>query len=171
MSVSVARMAGRTAATARLGAILILALGGVAGCGTDHPRTYPVSGVARFSDGGPVRSGYVELIPDAGGPSARGRIDSQGRFVVGTYAAQDGAAAGEYSVLVTQHVQPLSPERARALGPEHAEHAGAPHRVSLRYASRTSTDLRCTVKESENELTLTVDAYEAAPADRESDSQ
>lgn len=67
------------------------------------------------------------------------------------FPAGDPVRSG-YIELVTQHIQPLNSERARVLGPDHAEHAEANHRVSLHYASRANSDLRCTVRASDNEL-------------------
>ena len=133
-------------------------LAGVAGCGPARPTTYPTGGIVKFTDETPVRSGYIELIPVSGGPSARGKIENDGTFVVGTYSTADGAAAGDFVAIITQYVRPLSPEQARKLGPEHAEHAGANRVVSLKYSSRQDSDLACTVSDTgKNHLVFKVD--------------
>lgn len=138
-----------------------LVLAGLIGCGDGRPQTYRVAGELQYADGAPVRSGYVELIPVAGGPSARGAINQRGDFVVGTYTADDGAAAGDFAVLVLQHGPQISPEAARELGPDHAEHEHETSRVSLKYSSRATSDLSCTVRESDlNRLHLTVEVQE-----------
>ncbi len=108
-----------------------------------------------------MRTGYVEFVPLAGGPSGRGKIELSGKFKVGTYEAADGVAAGDYVVLVTQHTPPLSPEAARQLGPEHAQHAGSNQVVSLRYADRRDSDLACTVSDSRaNSFDFVVEPHE-----------
>lgn len=129
------------------------------GCSETRPKTYPVTGVVLFASGAPLRSGFVELIPLVEGPSARGKIGPNGKFTLGTHANSDGAAAGDYVALVTQLKSPVSSEMARKLGPEHQEHAHETELVSLKYSSRTSSDLKCSVSSSaENYLELTVDA-------------
>ena len=148
-----------TASSIAASVVLCLLVVFALGCEDGRPRTYPVSGTVRFSDDSLVRTGYVELIPIAGGPSARGKINRTGHFGVGTYGAADGAPAGDYIALVLQHERPIGPEQARKLGPEHAVHAHASHLVSLKYSSRETSDLVCTVRDSEdNQLTFTVEA-------------
>ena len=62
---------------------------------------YPVSGKVTMS-GGPVANAAVTFSPKAGQPVATGRTDDQGQFALTTYEPGDGAAAGEYAVLVTK---------------------------------------------------------------------
>ena len=128
------------------------------GCGDGRPTTYPVSGSVRFTSGSPVRTGFVELLPSAGGPSARGRLDLQGNFTLETYEKADGAEAGDYVAIIVQHSRPVSAEEGRRLGPAHEQHAGAHQLVSLKYSSRKTSDLKCTVSiSSENRLAFTVE--------------
>lgn len=137
--------------------LLLLAL---SGCSGSRPDTYPVTGTVQFAHGTPVRTGFVEFMPMAGGPSSRGVIGSRGDFRLGTYETADGAPAGEYVVLVTQHARTLTPAEAEKLGPEHQEHAADQVLVSVKYASRDSSDLRCTVKPGpKNHLELSVEAH------------
>jgi hypothetical protein len=145
----------------------VLFLLAASGCGGSRPETYPVTGTVQFADGTPVRTGFVEFLPSTGGPSARGVIGSRGDFRLGTFETADGAPAGEYVVLVTQHARTLTPAEAEKLGPEHLEHAADQVLVSVKYASRDSSDLRCTVKpEPKNHFELSVEAHPRDPSAR-----
>lgn len=79
-----------------------LLLAHVSGCGSDQVPVYPVSGRVEFEDGQPVRNGTIELESLAFGTTANGRIQHDGSFVLGTYAAEDGAAAGKHQVMIVQ---------------------------------------------------------------------
>lgn len=140
------------------------------GCGESRPKTYPVTGTVKFTDGSPVRTGFVELIPASGGPSARGSIQTDGSFSLGTFESSDGALEGDYVALVVQHVRPLTPEAARRLGPEHQQHAGANTVVSLKYSTTKTSDLACQVSPNgENVVELTVEP-QASPSTRRVES-
>ena len=91
----------------------------------------------------------MELIPLAGGPSARGKIDLQGNFTAGTYENADGAVAGDYQVLIIQHAPVVRGEDVHRLDSSHQQHAGADALVSPKYSSRDSSDLKCSVSASE----------------------
>jgi hypothetical protein len=71
------------------------------GCGdSSHElETAPVSGQVTL-DGKPVTSGYVIVMPPKG-RMARGPIQRDGTFVMGTYASADGAQVGLHPVVVT----------------------------------------------------------------------
>ncbi len=75
---------------------------GVTGCGSDRIRTYPVHGRVEFADGEPVRQGTIELESIETGTTATGTIQPDGSFVLGTFASDDGAAAGEHRAIVVQ---------------------------------------------------------------------
>src|SRR5216684_5280266 len=73
----------------------------VTGC--DGGRLYPVEGTIVFSDG-EVATGLaganVEFDPVAGKEGARGDVQSDGTFRLGTHKPDDGVAPGEYRVCV-----------------------------------------------------------------------
>lgn len=75
---------------------------GFSGCGSDRIPVYPVTGRIQFEDGQPVRSGTIELESVSFGTTANGKIQHDGSFVLGTYAAEDGAAAGTHRAIVVQ---------------------------------------------------------------------
>jgi hypothetical protein len=96
--------------TAAAGVALLL-LTVVGGCGWGHdaeaPPVFPVSGQVTFN-GRPAAGAYVVFHPKGaspGIPAPRANVDAQGKFALGTYAAQDGAPAGEYAVTVV--LEPL----------------------------------------------------------------
>ena len=73
------------------------------GC-SDQLRTYPVSGKVRFTTGGSVHVGTVELKSRKHGVHARGQIQSDGSFTLTTYKDGDGAVAGMHDCVVVQFV-------------------------------------------------------------------
>lgn len=74
------------------------------GCGgdgvTQHP-TVPAKGTASIK-GASLANCQLSFVPVNGGRHiALGETDAQGNFVLSTYATDDGAVVGEYSVGVT----------------------------------------------------------------------
>ena len=82
---------------------LLFCLLSLAGCGESELQTYPASGKVIFADGKPLTGGFVEFQPvDAAiHITARGQIQPDGTFELGTLRKNDGAVAGEYLVSVT----------------------------------------------------------------------
>lgn len=72
-------------------------------CDDGRVPVYPVTGRVLFKDGSPVRTGTIELRSEVG-TTANGSIGEDGRFVLGTYAKDDGAAAGFHKAIVRQMV-------------------------------------------------------------------
>lgn len=134
-----------------------IALSAMIGCRDNRPPTYPAGGTVKFEDGNPVRMGFISFIPTKGGPSARGKLDTNGQFTLGTYTNNDGAIEGEHIVIITQPTVPIDPKIARTLGPEHQEHASSKYIISRKYSSQERSDLRSNVSSTEkNYLELTV---------------
>jgi hypothetical protein len=73
----------------------------VAGC-NDREPAYPARGIVRFADGAPVGGGWVTCESTSGSRpiTARGDLDSQGKFELTTYEPGDGAIAGTYRVAI-----------------------------------------------------------------------
>jgi len=114
------------------------------GCGPSAPALYPVGRVVRFATGEPVRRATVEFVPVGPGarPAPRSRTDSDGRFRLGTYESEDGAAAGDYRVVVVQPLPPATPGVARDLGAEHDTHVGQSVVVSTKHAAFETTGIQ-----------------------------
>ena len=84
-----------------LGALL---LAGCLGSGEDGEQVdvYEVSGTVTMA-GGPVANASVIFSPKEKQPVAMGRTNASGEFTLTTYEEGDGAAAGQYEVLVSKH--------------------------------------------------------------------
>ena len=121
------------------------------GC-SDNGRTptYAVTGKVVFEDGSPLPGGGLICLSDPeAGPtlSARGQINTDGTFQLGTYEQDDGAVAGNHTVAI----DPPMPKNYDAdAGP-------APKVIHNRYLSHDTSGLEFTVsKDGPNEVTLVV---------------
>lgn len=95
----------------------------LSGCRPGHQRdTAPVRGRVTV-DGTPVTSGFVVIIPESG-RMAKGMIQSDGSFTMGTYRANDGVQLGRHPVVV--HPVPADEERGSnpLSGPTIPDHYG-----------------------------------------------
>lgn len=70
-----------------------------AGCDRG-PVLYPVTGSLTL-DGKPLKGAAIGFIPKAGGRHGAAVTDENGEFVVGTFTADDGAWAGEHTIVVS----------------------------------------------------------------------
>jgi len=132
----------------RFQAALVITLATLFGC-EFSPVTYPVSGKVVFVDDRPVTSGVIEFEPVDGGPPARGKIESDGRFSL-TTGTRSGAVAGKHRIAIVQ---------VGASGPVIPGHKHKGITVDKRYARFESSGLTQTVKTGEpNEFTIEVDA-------------
>jgi hypothetical protein len=111
---------------------------------TDYYRrpTHPVSGTITYK-GQPVPQAYVVFQwADAKEPR-RPRADAftraDGTFTMSTYAADDGAPAGEYTVTVVQR-RPLYDEAGKP----------GPNQLPEKYARAETSGLKVTVKSGQN---------------------
>lgn len=111
--------------------------------------TYPVSGKVVFADGTPLPGGGLICLSDSdeASLSARGIINPDGTFTLGTYGEDDGAIAGRHLVAI----DPPIPEN---FNPD----AGPPPRViHPRFQHHDTSGLEFTVSaEDPNEITLEV---------------
>ena len=117
------------------------------GC-SDQLRTYPVSGKVRFTTGGVVHVGTVELKSREHKVQARGQIQSDGSFTLTTYKDGDGAVAGMHDCVVVQFVM------AEGISGHKPSTVGV---VDRRYASYSTSGLTVEVSPlRKNELILEV---------------
>lgn len=129
--------------------LLAAAMAALAGCsrGVDVDRvpTHPVQGSLTFN-GEPIPGALVVLHPrNAADPKiqpARGNVGSDGKFIVSTYDAADGAAAGEYAVTVEWYRLIHSADSAQP----------GPNVLPPRYANPQTTDLIVRINEGANDL-------------------
>ena len=81
--------------------LLSLSLTCWSGCGprSDRPPTAPVTGKVTL-DGKPLPSGWVYFDPADGRRLAKGQIQPDGSFSLGTFEENDGAVLGRHRVMV-----------------------------------------------------------------------
>jgi hypothetical protein len=122
------------------------------GCKKDeHPPRFQVTGKVLFPDGEPLRTGVVEFIPNRGNLTAHGVIDSDGKYQLSTIDSNDGACAGQYTVIVKQFVfYDKIPEQKHSHGGD----------VSAKFADERTTPLRFEVKAQDNEANFEVEYRE-----------
>jgi hypothetical protein len=114
--------------------------------GCDGSKLYPVEGTIVYPDGEAVTGlagGSVEFDPIAGKEGARGEVQPDGTFRLGTHKPGDGAAPGEYRV----SIQPPLPALDRP----------APRVLDRRYESVATSGLRVTIKPETNRVRLEVE--------------
>ncbi len=130
-------------------ALLLLGLVVTLGCGrsadAERVRTHPTQGQLTY-DGQPIPGAFIVLHPKGASDSrvkpARASVGSDGKFIVSTYDAGDGAASGEYAVTV---------EWYRLVKNGDSSQPG-PNVLPLRYASPQTTDLIVRVADGHNDL-------------------
>ncbi len=121
------------------------------GCSPSGPQTYPVRGIVRFPDGKLLREGSVEFeIMGTKTPvTARGVIEPDGSFVLGTYTLDDGALAGKHrAVVIAGSVVGNGVERPDLLPPP---------TLDPKYRSYRESGLEFEVAEKTNNFIIEVD--------------
>ncbi|TWU28375.1 carboxypeptidase-like regulatory domain-containing protein [Bythopirellula polymerisocia] len=127
------------------------------GCGQGVEMA-PVSGVVNV-DGQPVAGAGVTFIPVDGGRPAWATTDEAGRFELSSKDPGDGARVGDYLVTLVDAPYPVSsgPELADPglasvfEGRQQSRKNTKKTMIDLKYASRSTSDLRFTVvAEKEN---------------------
>lgn len=159
------RFAMKKTAIRSLAAALSLGLMVMAGCGTsapqrDGPATYPVSGTVT-QGGAPVTGATVRFERADGSQASTGRTDSQGKYILATFEAGDGAPAGDYRVTI---VKIKGPEESAAVPEDDPNYKGAEESpaegeeveyrnlLPEKYASVETSGLTATVTEGPNNL-------------------
>jgi hypothetical protein len=137
---------GRADANSRrrpAGLAALIFLFGVAGCGSGWPQ---VSGRVVFADGSPLDEGMVVCETRDGDKPvmARGTLQRDGTFRLGTSQPEDGAPPGKYRVLVVP----------RALS--WRERETRPPIIDPRFEKFETSGITFEVKEGHNELNITV---------------
>jgi hypothetical protein len=143
-------------------ALVVALLALCCGC-SGRVATYPVTGTVRFDDGQPV-IGFIEFRSADTGITARSKLAADGSFRLGTFAAYDGAPAGDYKAIVVQYFS-ATPARHvhESAAEEAATHEGQAHttetsvRVDPKFANYSTSPLRATVvADDTNELDFVV---------------
>jgi hypothetical protein len=128
----------------RLGSACLLLSGSLvaAGCSDGKTPVYPVEGKVLWK-GKPPAGAQVVFHP-IGSPNKdalrpAGQVDTDGKFVLTTFAAKDGAPAGDYEVTVEWWVSP---------GPD----LPAVNKLPTLYGRTQSSKLRATVSAGTNQI-------------------
>jgi hypothetical protein len=121
--------------------VALLLLPAAAGCGQG---LYPVRGRVTFEDGKPLSKGIVIFESKDGekAVTARGDIQADGSYRLGTHKPGDGAPAGTYRVLVAPREDVDAPERNPAF--------------DRRYRDFNTSGLEFEVKAGPNEFPIEV---------------
>jgi hypothetical protein len=122
---------------------LVVGLGlAVCGCGSDELPVAPAKGTVKYQ-GKLLEFGSVIFQPEKG-PPARGTIQSDGSFVLGTYGSSDGAIIGKHKVRIT-----CSETQKPGYTPPTGEEAGVgKSMIPKKYVSFRSSGLTKEVTES-----------------------
>lgn len=126
----------------------------VCGCsgGSNLPARSPVTGTVLLH-GEPAAGVNVQFIPldEVKGRSASGQTDAQGKYVLQTFEAKDGAVPGDYKVVVTR---PISD--AEAFKDKKVEGGGTTgsegKKIPEKFTNPKTTDLQATVEAAPNEI-------------------
>lgn len=130
--------------TRRIAAVAVLiAVAAASGCGSNEPKLHPASGKILI-DNTPPEHATVVFHPASGGdpdrPKPHGKVAADGTFTLTTYAAGDGAPAGDYLVTVELWL-------TTGRGDE-----GPKSRLPTKFAKPETSGLKATIAEGPNEL-------------------
>jgi hypothetical protein len=145
----------------------VVAALGLAGCGNVGvgPKPKPVFKVSGkiTLNGAPVANAMVSFSPKAENqPAATGRTGIDGKYTLTTYDANDGAAAGDYIVLVTKTIvsttaappahDPNNPNPGASMHSAGGAQAGQGETaLPEKYSRVDQSDLTATVKAATND--------------------
>lgn len=132
-----ARRFGRMFAMIALASVVGVTLSGCGGTDEDIPDTAPVSGIVTYK-GKEIEDAVVTFHPQGQGNPGTGTTEANGRFVLTTYKARDGAVPGMHVVTVQ-----LMPEGG--LPGMEVETTGATP-IPKKYAMASSSPLTADVK-------------------------
>lgn len=139
--------------------ILTLSLG----CGGDAKRleVHPVKGTVIYK-GEPMKGGgSILFMPTIeGGKEASGTIEQDGTFTLKTYEDGDGAAAGQYRIVVYQVTveEPENTADGEESTGEPTETVPAEAQIPRIYSNGTRSPLQQEVKAEENDLRIELEA-------------
>ncbi|MDR1479319.1 MAG: DUF2271 domain-containing protein [Planctomycetaceae bacterium] len=126
-----------------LGIVFIVLLF-LAGCSNGKVQ---LGGTVTFDDGTPLTSGAVIFSTDTF--SAKGNIDSSGKYIVGSIGTNDGIPAGKYKVHIegaTEDVSSYKGETSHSL-------------IGIEYTTYDSTPLSCEVPVAGNNFDIKVPKF------------
>ena len=124
----------------------------VVGCGPGR-GVVPVTGIAKLKDGTPLARGHV-FLTGGGENGARGQIQPDGTFRLGTFTPTDGVKPGTY----TAYVLGATEEDTRSYDEKLNQTKPAPPSlVDKKYDAAATSDLRVEVKPPKTHLELVLE--------------
>lgn len=145
-----------------LAGLTLLVTAGCGGSGDSNPPTYPVSGVVTYQ-GAPVEGATVAFSTITEPiQSSSGVTDSEGRYQLSTFNADDGAQPGNYKIRVFKYERseaPASPaSEAEYVPPAENEVPRQPKNLLPdTYFNIARTPLEFTVTESDSPQTYDIE--------------
>ena len=131
--------------------LLLLLLVACVGCGSGQLPTHAVEGSVKFEDGTTVMFGDIEFFSVDHKINARGKINRDGTFTVGTYAENDGAVEGRHQIVIQQMTGSyLTAKYNDQIKHDHGE------LIDSAYFDYRTSGLECTISPGTNEVELTV---------------
>lgn len=121
-------------------ALMTVALLALVGC--NKPNRHPVQGKVVLEDGTPLAKGLVVFESPDGDHMARGTIQGDGTFVLGTGKPGDGVKPGRYRVLVSALDMADVPDEEKVLP------------FDVKYTRHETSGLVVEVKSEPNQVTL-----------------
>ena len=143
----------RSTGLAALLALFAISLG--CGGGPEQLPVHPAKGVVRYK-GEPMKGGgTVIFYPMGSGKEASGTINEDGTFTLQTYEANDGAAEGQYRVVVYQVTmqEPESSPETESTG-EATEIVPKADQIPKIYSDATQSPVTKEITAGENDLTI-----------------
>jgi len=124
----------------------------VFGCGPSR-GVVPVTGIAKLKDGTPLARGHV-FLTGGGANGARGQIQPDGTFRLGTFTPTDGAKPGTY----TAYILGATKEDTRSYDEKLNQTKPAPPSlVDTKYDAAATSDLRVEIKPPKTHLDLVLE--------------
>ena len=129
--------------------LIVLIVVALSGCGRGGGLpTYPATGQVSYPDGRPLEGGTIIFESVEHTVTARGAIDIDGGFELGTYESGDGAVAGSHRVAI-------SPPSQMDVDPDEGE---VPALVHSRFTHPDTSALEFTVSaDGPNRFEVTVE--------------
>ena len=124
----------------------------VAGCGPSR-GVIPVTGIVKLENGAPLARGIV-FLTGGGENGARGQIQPDGTFRLGTFTATDGTKPGTY----TAYILGATEEDTRSYEEKlNQTRPAPPSLVDKKYDAAATSDLRVEIKPPKTHLELVLE--------------
>lgn len=151
--------------SAMTGFLVVLLAATSLGCGrakdAKRAKTFPAAGVVTMN-GAPVVDAQVTFSPPSGSdtPAAFAHTDDRGQFTLTTYSPGDGAAPGNYTVLIAKFLTAAAPaavanndlDGGSYQPPEEMSDSRPPAKpksfVPEKYSQAGTSDLKATITEA-----------------------